>query len=132
MARSARLLFKSTMFPIQPGEDQSTNPGIYGKTLAEWLMRELRQRGVPAIEVDSEDFGWWIEIESKPNSMAVYCGSIDGETDAWWVMAKADGRILDRILKRDQSRDRLENLYAQLKSILGAEARITEIAVEQD
>ena len=48
MKQSPLLEFESSAFTVIPGEDESTNPGIYGKALAEWLADQLRAAGLPA------------------------------------------------------------------------------------
>jgi hypothetical protein len=58
--------FESSAFAVLPNEDNETNPGIYGKALAQWLANQLRAAGVPAGEVIAEDFGWCVPVESSP------------------------------------------------------------------
>jgi len=50
MKQSALLEFESSAFAVIPGEDEHTNPGVYGKALAQWLAEQLRTRGVSAGE----------------------------------------------------------------------------------
>ena len=49
--------FKSSLFAIEPDEDQETNPQRYGRQLAKWLGEELRALGYN-VEVIPEDWGW--------------------------------------------------------------------------
>jgi len=39
--KDLQVWFKSIRFRIEPGEDEATNPGRYGKQLAEWLRERL-------------------------------------------------------------------------------------------
>jgi hypothetical protein len=50
---SPLLVFESSAFAIVPGEDEETNPGLYGKSLATWLAGELRSAGFPAGMVEA-------------------------------------------------------------------------------
>jgi hypothetical protein len=54
--------FESSAFVVKPREDAETNPGIYGKSLAEWLCNQHRAAGVPAGDVGAEDFGWYVPV----------------------------------------------------------------------
>ena len=45
MKQTPLLAFESSAFAVIPGEDHETNPGIYGKALAQWLAGEPRAAG---------------------------------------------------------------------------------------
>jgi hypothetical protein len=75
MKQSPLLEFESSAFAVLPNEDNETNPGIYGKALAQWLANQLRAAGVPAGEVIAEDFGWCVPVESSPLSASGHSGS---------------------------------------------------------
>jgi hypothetical protein len=64
MRKSPILVFESSAFVSVPGEDEATNPGIFGKALAQWLGTQLHLSGVAANEVIPEDFGWVIPVKS--------------------------------------------------------------------
>jgi hypothetical protein len=49
------LEFESSAFAVIPGEDEQTNPGIYGKALAEWLAVQLRAAEFSPGAVVAED-----------------------------------------------------------------------------
>jgi hypothetical protein len=53
MRQSPLLEFESSAFAVIPVEDEQTNPGIYGKALAHWLVEQLRASGFPAGDVRS-------------------------------------------------------------------------------
>jgi len=75
--------FSSSRFPIRPGEDAQTNPGIYGLALAEWLVERLDSHGVPVIGMKAEDFGRCVILNSWPYKLWVPCASLDGSTSRW-------------------------------------------------
>src|SRR5256885_11823095 len=83
MKQSPLLEFESSAFPVIPGEDEETNPGIYGKALAQWLAEHLRAAGFPAGNVIAEDFGWCVPVESQPHSLYVACASTGEKADQW-------------------------------------------------
>ena len=45
MEKSPAVSFTSSQFPVEPNEDEDTNPGIYGRALACWLAEQLAARG---------------------------------------------------------------------------------------
>ncbi|MCO4780700.1 MAG: hypothetical protein KC646_00140 [Candidatus Cloacimonetes bacterium] len=74
--------FKSSLFSVTEGEDEQTNPGIYGKSLAEWLVEGFTNCGYTNLEVIAEDWGWCIFIkEDEHSSMFIGCGSLNTDPD---------------------------------------------------
>lgn len=67
--------FRSTRFQVEPDEDAETNPGIFGRQLAAWLARELRNRGYSEAEEVPEDWGWAVVCQSKPFYLFAACGN---------------------------------------------------------
>lgn len=66
--------FESTLFAINKGEDAETNPGCYGKSLADWLVLKLSELGYRT-EVIPEDWGWCIMCQNDEYLLWVGCGS---------------------------------------------------------
>lgn len=130
MKQSPFLVFGSPIFAVEPGEDEATNPGVYGKALAEWLSARLRETGVPCGDVIAEDFGWLVSVESKPHALYVVCTNYDGRTDAWRLFIFAEGGLLARLLGRDERASQVEALYARVREVLDAEAGIADLREE--
>jgi len=118
MKQTALLEFESSAFPVTPGEDEATNPGIYGKALAQWIAEQLRARGLPAGEVIAEDFGWCVPVETKPHSLYVACASAEGMQNQWLVFAFAEGALMARLFGKDKSAESLSLLFSSVKNIL--------------
>lgn len=107
MKQSALLEFESSAFAVTPGEDEDTNPGIYGKALAQWLAEQLRAAGFSTGDVIAEDFGWGVPVESKPHSLYVVCASTGENPNHWRVFAFAEGGLVARLLAKDRSAESL-------------------------
>ena len=118
MKQSPLLEFESSAFPVIPGEDEETNPGIYGKALAQWLAEHLRAAGFPAGNVIAEDFGWCVPVESQPHSLYVACASTGEKADQWRVFAFAEGGAMARLLGKDRSAESLASLFAAVRRCL--------------
>lgn len=65
--------FKSRQFTLVEGEEEFTNPGCFGKSLADWLASELKEKGYDT-EVIPEDFGWCVMCERDSYLLWVGCG----------------------------------------------------------
>lgn len=129
MKQSPLLEFESSTFNVTAGEDEETNPGIYGKALAQWLAEQLRAAGFPTAAVIAEDFGWCVPVESKPHSLYVACASGD-TSDQWRVFAFAEGGVMGRLLGKDKSAESLATLFAAVRRCLESEPRIRGLREE--
>jgi hypothetical protein len=129
MKQSPLLEFESSAFPVSSGEDEQTNPRIYGKALAEWLAERLRAAGFPAGDVIAEDFGWCVPVESKPHSLYVACASAE-TPDQWRVFAFAEGGVMARLLGKDKSAESLASLFAAVRHCLESDPRVRGLREE--
>jgi len=118
MRQSPLLEFESSAFAVIPGEDEDTNPGIFGKALAQWLAEQLRAAGLPVGDVIPEDFGWCVPVESKPHSLYVACANTGEKPDQWRVFAFAEGGVMARLLGKDKSTESLASLFAAVRRFL--------------
>jgi len=127
MKQSALLEFRSSAFAIEPGEDEHTNPGIFGKALASWLAEQLQKQGIAVGAVIAEDFGWCVPIQNRPPRLYVACTNGEDGAAHWRVFAFAEGGLLRRIVGNDKSAEVLAALYAALKRILEGSPEIQEL-----
>ena len=116
MRQTPLLEFESSAFEVVPGEDEETNPGIYGKSLADWLGEQLRSAGYSTREIIAEDFGWLVPVASARCSLYVACASM--EADKWMVFVFAEGGWLSRLLGRDKRAESVASLYAAVRRCL--------------
>jgi hypothetical protein len=130
MKQSALLRFESSAFAITPGEDKETNPGIYGKALAQWLSQQLAARGVKVTRLIPEDFGWCIGVDSSPHASFVACANTPGCETEWGVIVFAEGGFLARMLGDDKRAESVASLFAAVKEILSTSPNIGAITEE--
>lgn len=71
--------FTSNIFEITKGEDDSTNPACFGKSLAEWLCEKLKAIGYDDAEVIPEDWGWCVLCSNSEVMLWVGCGNVQTE-----------------------------------------------------
>lgn len=115
--QSPLLEFESTDFAVADGEDDETNPGIYGRALAGWVAAQLK---VPEDEIIPEDFGWCVRAKSSPYRLYVACSSEDDSKTKWRVFVFAEGGLMSRLLGRDGRAEEIASLFSKLKSALSA------------
>ncbi len=122
------LIFECADFAVTAGEDRETNPGLFGKSLARWLAKQLHAAGFPAGAVFAEDFGWCIPVGSRPHALYVVCaGNGDGQ---WRVFAFAEGGLIARLLGRDRSAASLDELFAAVRRSLESAPSVRELREE--
>lgn len=123
-----QLTFSASCFPIEPGEDRETNPGLYGKALAHWLAGQLQRRGMAPEGVIAEDFGWVVMVARQPLMLWIGCCSEDGSHSEWRVFVAAETGWLRRLLKHPDPRPEVARLEALLVDILGANPGVHDLA----
>jgi hypothetical protein len=123
--------FKSSLFEIEPGEDDEINPGIYGRQLAAWLRKKLDERGFPVEDILNEDWGRCLMCQRSPFSLWVGVGSVtESETAAkddvvWHCFAVTEGGLRMRMFgKKNEIEATRAKLDATLQSILRSEPAI--------
>ena len=94
---SDHVAFSSSSFPVEPGEDQETNPGVYGKALASWVAARLRSRGVAIDGVIAEDFGRCVVVTRTPVLLFIAVASDDEQATRWQMYIAAEQRPLRKL-----------------------------------
>jgi hypothetical protein len=132
MSQSPTLEFRSSSFPVIPGEDEETNPGIFGKSLATWLAQHIKARGFETGEIIAEDFGWCVPVRSQAHHLYIACSSEDNHPQSWRVFVFAEGGLLTGLFGRDKSLESVGALYWALKELLASSTEIQDLHVEED
>ena len=130
--QSALLLFESNAFQVAAGEDRDTNPGIFGRALAEWVGERLRERGLPAETVIAEDFGWCVPVRLSPNAVYVACasGEESPDTGRWQLFVFAEGGLLSRLFGKDTRREAMDRVFAAVRQALESSPDIHNLSEE--
>lgn len=121
---SDRVSFRSSAFAVEAGEDGETNPGIYGRSLANWIVGQLEGRGVRVEGTIAEDFGRCVVVKRKPFLLWIGCASMDGRQDQWQLFIALERGFFGRLLGAqgaERARDHLrEHFRAMLREVPGA------------
>jgi hypothetical protein len=126
------LSFASTVFVVEAGEDEKTNPGVFGKAFAHWLVGQLRARGVPAGAVIPEDFAWCIRVGSASDKLYIACGSAFDEPVRWKAFVFSDRGAISRLFSAGAKPEAIDSLYATMKAILAAAPEVSDLEEETD
>ena len=135
-----RYWFRSTLFDLEPGEDSETNPGLYGRQLANWLRDRFRSLGYSVEDVIPEDFGWCVMCQRDPYMLWVGCVSVPDDEDygsddcppskenvLWQVMAVAEVPFFKRLFGGIDANAGLAKLDSDLRRTLEREAGIVMV-----
>lgn len=130
--------FTSTLFEVEPGEDEEINPRMYGRQLAAWLKAQLEQRGYDVEPVIAEDWGRCLMCSRDPFMLWVGCGSVvdydsaqpgdpppEKESVTWYCFPMAEVPLWKRMFRRPDTSTQLSSLNNVLLTILSGEPGIT-------
>jgi len=126
--------FKSSLFAIEPNEDEETNPQRFGRQLAKWIGEQVRGLGFTP-EIIAEDWGWCVMCARSPFWLWVVRGNMDfgfpGEQVATpkteeivWHCHVVGEKPFWRVFHRIDMKPQVEKLAAQLSSILSSQPEI--------
>jgi hypothetical protein len=127
MQSSKHLIFRSPLFSIEPGEDAETNPGIYGKALANWLASRLAAAGRTIHGCLSEDFGRLVHVAHPRLRVYAACAHGHEFADEWQIFAIAEGGGLTSLFASRAKKDAADDLMRDVESILRAEPAVSSI-----
>ncbi|WP_197338082.1 hypothetical protein [Ralstonia solanacearum] len=122
-----QVVFRTPFFQPIEGEDRETNPGVYGKALARWLVDALATRGVTAHDVIPEDFGWAVMVSHEPCLLWFGCGNVDGSTDTWTIFPVAEPSVLQRLFHRVDIDAEAGRLAAHLRALVPGIPQVAEV-----
>ncbi|MFZ4382982.1 MAG: hypothetical protein ACOYO0_13570 [Sandarakinorhabdus sp.] len=120
------LEFQSPAFDPAPGEDEETNPGIFGKRLAEYLADAFRQLGYGAPSITSEDHGWWVQLDNRDFPLALICASHDAPPN-WLVCIEPSQPKLRKLFKSIDTTAVVETIAVHLETTLLASGKATDL-----
>jgi hypothetical protein len=118
--------FRAHNFPPYAGEEEDVTPGRYGKRLADFLVRELQNKGFEPRDPIAEDWGWLIPIKNDGFRLWIGCGNLDGEADGFLCFIEPHTPRIRRFLWTIDASRRVGQLQNALDEILSGEPSIRE------
>ena len=133
--------FKSSLFEVESGEDEETNPRMYGRQLATWLRSKFVLLGYDVEEVIPEDWGWCVMCQRDPYSLFIGCvNRIDYENEEedsppppkenilWHAVPFAEIPLFKRLFRKINTQPGLDKLDLELRAVLDKEPDIEVLA----
>jgi hypothetical protein len=124
-------VIQTTAFPMEPGEDGSTNAKRFGRAFANYVADQFRARGEPVEAVVPEDFGWCVLLGQKPAKKFICCGNRDDRTDEWMAFAVVETGLVGRFFSGVNVGAETERLSRLLGEIVQAAPGVTAYSTEQ-
>ena len=124
--------FKTARFDVSKEPPNRINP-IAGQSVLVWLRQELSTAGYKSTEPDTEDWGWYIDVEGGASYLVGASGDAEGSTpDVEWTLQIHKVRSMkDRLLGRNKMASD-DPLSALVESLIRADSRIEQISVDRD
>jgi hypothetical protein len=125
--------FTTARFDVRGEKPNSINP-IAGQSVLLWLREELLRAQYRVTEPDTEDWGWYIDVEGAGASYLVGASADATEpipTVEWIVQVHKNRSIKDKVLGRNKMAAD-DPLFALIEEIVRGDSRIERVSVTRD
>ncbi len=122
-----QVTFRSARFPPYEGEEEQINPGVWGQRLAEYLAKNLSEKGIQTEEMIAEDWGWYLPVKNEGFRLAICCGHQDGDDDEFLCFTDPDRPIVKKLFRKIDASAQLLRLTEALREILAADPEIHDV-----
>jgi hypothetical protein len=119
--------FRSDAFPPVAGEDEQVNPGRWGKSLAEYLRKELTAGGLTGGEPYAEDWGWGIPIDNADYPLWVGCGNYEEYSDGFLCFIEPSKPFVRRLFRKIETSSRVAQVASALEASLRAHPGVRDL-----
>jgi hypothetical protein len=136
------IVFNSTDFPVIPHEDDELNPGILGRSVADWIKEILRGTRFEITEDINEDFGYCLMVHRRPYWLWVGCSGFSDydypeneltkeiaesfplESIEWNIWVTSERGYISKLLNKDNRKSDIRELHALLKDKLANKKQV--------
>jgi hypothetical protein len=125
--------FRTARFDVSKETPNPVNP-IAGEGVLTWLREELSKAGYQSTAPDTEDWGWYIEVDADGASYLVGASADAEGPDAdrdWVVQVHRNRSLTDRLLGRSRMTAE-DRLFALIERIVRSDASIQQVTVERE
>jgi hypothetical protein len=122
--------FRSDKFPSFENDIEGVNwsAGVYGKRLADYLVKNFPLHGIRVARHLPEDWGWYIEIEHKGGfALSVGCGSYQEYENGFLCFVEPSKPTVWRWFKKIDVTDDVEKVTTALHKILTNEPGVSSL-----
>ena len=125
--------FRTAKFDVRAEDPNPINP-IAGQSALNWLRVELGKAKYTATEPDTEDWGWYIDVQGEGVSYLVGA-SADAESstpDVEWVIQVHKHRSLKAKLLGQNKLAADDPLVVLIEGLVRADPQFSDVSVESD
>ena len=119
--------FRSDKFPPYDGEEESINPGLWGKRLGEYLQQRLKERGITTRDLVSEDWGWMLPLENDSFDMWIGCSHQNGTEDEYLCFIEPSQPVIRKFFKKIDTTYAVKRVTDALNKILSSDLDIRDV-----
>ena len=125
--------FRTARFDVSKETPNPINP-IAGQSVLNWLREELSHHDYKVTEPDTEDWGWYIDVERGGVSYLVGASADaqGGTPDVEWIVQLHKSRSLKERLFGRNLLAADDPLFALIEKLVRADSRIAEVSVDKD
>jgi hypothetical protein len=125
--------FTTARFDVSSETPNPINP-IAGQSVLDWLHEELSKTGFTSTEPNTEDWGWYIDVEGDGASYLIGA-SADAEAATkeveWTLQIEKHRSAKDKLLGRNKMASN-DPLSALVERLIRADDSIHEISVDRE
>ncbi|WP_369942356.1 hypothetical protein [Xanthomonas medicagonis] len=130
MQSTRQIHARSSRFVIEPGEDDETNPGIFGRAFAQWLSTQLPALGWRVKGCIAEDFGRLVEVEDPKFRLFVACANGHHGDNSWQAFTFAEGGGLLGMFAKADKQQLADCLLADVERVLRQDPSTIDVQLE--
>lgn len=128
-----RIEFDSRKFDLSLEPENPINP-IPGHSFLAWLKPELERRGFEIDGIDTEDWGWYIQVGAPSGRYIVGASATPDKSDRplmWWVSLTRSRSFREWITGQGRLTP-ADPFLATVVEIVKGEPEFTELEIETD
>ena len=119
--------FRSAKFPPYAGEEAESNPGIWGKRLAEYVAVQLAQRGIASKAISVEDWGCYLPVRTEHYRLALCCAHQNGDDEQFLIFTEPRAPRAKKLFCTIDATPEFARVLDALRQILESDPEIRDI-----
>jgi hypothetical protein len=127
------ITFSTDTFDVSQEEPNPINP-IAGQGVLNWIRSKLEASGYTSTKPDTEDWGWYIDVEGRGGS---YLVGASGESEPstsmveWTIQIQKHRTLKDKLMGRNKMNDD-DPLTIVLERFVKSDSRLKSILVDKN
>lgn len=106
-----KIRIRSSLFAAYPNEEDETNPGRFGKKLAEFIKQNLEENDIQVADIYPTDYAYELRLDQFKFSVYVISGNVDGETDLFIVSLEPNKEFVRKLFKKIPTEPTLKPIH---------------------